>query len=289
MTSPRIGLFGLTGFGNAVLRAICRNGHKPEFIVTRRETAPFPYYQENDLPAEAAGLGVRCLFGSEGETHAINEQPDIILVATYHRILSQSVREAADIALNFHPSLLPRYRGPNPFFWVLRNGEVRTGLTVHGLVAAIDAGEIFWQRSLEIDQNETQGSLRGRLANLAGIAALETISLFKAGELKSTPQVASEISYFGKPSDMNRTLDTTMGMAETLRVVRATLPYPGAILGNRLLKGILGCWTGPHAAKELDVEDSDDKCLLRLRDGAILFSASPAAHLDHPSGTCERV
>lgn len=282
MTSPKIGLFGLTGFGNAVLRAVCRNGHKPEFVVTRRETAPFPYYEETDLPAEASALGVRCLFSGDGEAHAIRERPDIILVATYHRILSQDVREAADFALNFHPSLLPRYRGPNPFFWVLRKGEARTGLTVHRLDAAIDAGEIFWQRSLEIDRHETQGSLRRRLAALAGVAAVEIISQFMAGKLKSTPQEASAISYFGKPSELHRTLNATMTMTEALRVARAALPYPGAFLDNRRLTGVLDCWTGVAAAKDLDVATRDDRCLLRLRDGAILFSASPPVPVQQP-------
>lgn len=282
MSLPRIGLFGLTGFGNAVLRAICRIGHKPEFVVTRRETSPFPYYAEADLPAEATAHGVHCLFGADGEAQAIRERPDIILVATYHRLLSQGVREAADVALNFHPSLLPRYRGPNPFFWVLRNGERRTGLTVHRLEAAIDAGDVYWQRPLDIGLNEAQGSLRRRLADLAGIAAVEIISQFKAGLLKSIPQESSGISYFGRPTDLDRTLDATMTIAEALRVAHSALPYPGALLGNRLLTGIINCWTGPIPSTDPNVGDNKDRCLLRLRDGAILFSVSPPATINQP-------
>jgi hypothetical protein len=45
-------------------------------------------------------------------------------------------------------------------------------------------------------------------------------------------------------------LSSTMGMTETLRIVRAALPFPGAILNDRLLTGILRCWTGPHAAED---------------------------------------
>lgn len=45
--------------------------------------------------------------------------------------------------LNVHPSLLPRWRGPAPLFWWLRSGEPQTGVTVHGMTAAADAGPVF--------------------------------------------------------------------------------------------------------------------------------------------------
>ena len=49
--------------------------------------------------------------------------PDIILVAGFSRILKRAVIELPRLGcINVHPSLLPRYRGPNPMYWVLANG-----------------------------------------------------------------------------------------------------------------------------------------------------------------------
>jgi methionyl-tRNA formyltransferase len=52
--------------------------------------------------------------------------------------------------VNFHPSVLPLYRGPVPSYWVIRNGERRTGFTLHRITARIDDGEILDQEELPV-------------------------------------------------------------------------------------------------------------------------------------------
>ena len=66
---------------------------------------------------------------------ALNDAPpDYILSATFNQKLSQSIINTARInAFNFHPSLLPKYRGPYPQFYVIKNGDTHTGLSVHTL------------------------------------------------------------------------------------------------------------------------------------------------------------
>ena len=262
----------LAGFGNAVLRALCSAGHTPRFVVTRPERAPYPYYDEIGLPAEAKRLGVECLFEQAGEARIVAERPDLVLVATYHRILGKAVREAPRAIVNLHPSLLPQYRGPNPFFWVLRNGERQTGLTAHQLTDKVDAGAIYWQRSLEIGPEETQASLRRRLAEQAATAAVDLVVQFQSDRLAGTAQDETKATMFGRPSELDRTVSGEQTLDHALRVVRASVPFPGAIVGGKLVHRMLKSWRGtvpPHADKA--------GVLVKLRDGGILFAADAAS------------
>jgi methionyl-tRNA formyltransferase len=266
---PRIALLALAGVGNAVLRALCSARHKPLLVVTRPESGPFPYYDEADLPNEARRLGVDCFFDGEGEARVASLQPDLVFVATYHRILGPAFRAACRHIVNLHPSLLPRYRGSNPFFWVLRNGERLTGLTAHELTAQVDGGPVYWQRAIDIASDETQGTLRRRLAALAANAATDIADLVQADRLAGTAQDETKATAFAKPGDLERTLSADLTLDEALRIVRATLPYPGALVGPQAVRKVLRTWRGSSGER-----NAGAGVLLELRDGAILFEAA---------------
>src|SRR5688572_8708205 len=91
--------------------------------------------------------------------------PDLILVATFARKLpSQVLAEAKQAAINVHASLLPRYRGALPEFWVLRNGELETGVSIHLMTETFDAGPVIAQAALPIFPDDDLLSLSERIA-----------------------------------------------------------------------------------------------------------------------------
>lgn len=190
----RIALFALTGFGNVVLPALCLAGRKPQILITRTETGPFPYYPIPHVSEVAAKYAVPCAVDGGGEDGAFG--CDLILAATYHRVLPMTLCRSAKYAVNLHPSLLPRYRGPTPFYWVLRNGERETGITAHELSDQADAGDIFGQWRLLILPQEDEASLRKRLAELAARAAVEIVDQVARGDLMRTPQDERQATYF---------------------------------------------------------------------------------------------
>lgn len=239
MTPPRIALFALTGFGNTVLPALCAAGLKPELLVTRPEPGPYPYYREEPLVELAGRLHVAHAFGAEGERKVEADPPDIILCATYHRVLRGAVVDKARWAINLHPSLLPRYRGPNPFYWVIRNREPITGVTAHLMMATVDAGPIVAQRSIDLAPQETQGSLRRRLAAVAAALAVDTIRLVRNGAVELTEQDETKATAFDRPSDADRTLHAGLSVEEAERVYRAALPYPGAAVDSRTVREVV--------------------------------------------------
>jgi methionyl-tRNA formyltransferase len=276
MTVPRIALFALTGFGNAVLRALCREGIPPRLIVTEREPGPFPHYPESDLWQDAAAAGIPCFFDETGHAEVRNAKPDLLFVATYRKIVSAPVRAAARCAFNFHPSLLPRYRGPNPFFWVLRNGEARTGLTVHALTDEIDGGDIYWQRAYDITAHEDQGTLRRALAHLAGEAACDIAWQAAAASLVGRPQNAAEASYFGRPTESDRAVDLTGTIEQVCRQARPAMPVPGALAAGRIFTGIVEAYGTPAPGQPGSILFEDDHvCRVRVADGVVTFTTRP--------------
>ena len=61
--------------------------------------------------------------------------------------------------IQYHPSLLPKHRGPSAINWAIINGESRTGLTIFWPDAGLDTGPILMQREVDIGQDDTVGSL----------------------------------------------------------------------------------------------------------------------------------
>lgn len=191
----RIVLCALTGFANTIIPALLRAGHRP-VVITRKETGPFPHYPCDDVSRLIEQYQLSCSYELNDDLVA---GCDLLLVATFHKIIAQSTYGLARHAINLHPSLLPKYRGPVPFYWVLANREKETGITAHKLTERMDAGDIYGQWKLPIASGETEGSLRRRLAELAAVAAVEIVQLIERGALVGVPQDEAQATYFPRP------------------------------------------------------------------------------------------
>ena len=100
--------------------------------------------------------------------------------------------------LNIHSSLLPRYRGVNPNFWVLANGEEVTGVTIHYMTPQIDAGDILFQERILIGEKWSLHDLYLKViecgSNLIA-TCLKTLCSNTVPELKNEIDVGSYFSY----------------------------------------------------------------------------------------------
>jgi len=199
----RIALFALTGVGNPVIEALCQAGLAPELVVTREEAGPYPHYPCENIGETARRYSIPLHIGLEGENMVSVGSWDLILAATYHRVLSQTLLDRAGNAINFHPSLLPKYRGPNPFYWVIANGERETGVTAHKLVSELDRGDIYAQRSYTLAPDETEASLRRRLADLTAPLAVEMAMRAQQGSLIGVAQDERQASYYPRPKQVS--------------------------------------------------------------------------------------
>ncbi|MCB5253800.1 MAG: methionyl-tRNA formyltransferase [Candidatus Cloacimonadaceae bacterium] len=95
----------------------------------------------------------------------LSHKADILITASYGAYLKRRLRQSFALgALNLHPSLLPLYRGASPIRAALLNGDRLSGNTIFKIVARMDAGPVFAQESLKIQEGENYSSLHDRLA-----------------------------------------------------------------------------------------------------------------------------
>ena len=120
-------------------------------------------------------------------------QADIAVVCSYNnKIPEVFLNSVKDGFINVHPSLLPKYRGANPYSAVIINGEKETGVTLHFMDKKFDTGDIISQKRLAISEMETMGTLFNRLNILALNMLLETLKEYEQTELKRQKQPEGE-------------------------------------------------------------------------------------------------
>ncbi|GAB4544512.1 MAG: hypothetical protein Kow0063_38240 [Anaerolineae bacterium] len=228
-------LFALTGFGNTTLEALLKDARvNMEAVFTVRYDRPFPYYRERQLIELCDERGVRCYYGvkvgsEEGIQLLHKHSPDLIIVATFKQILTQNVLSLPPLGVvNFHPSLLPRYRGPCPTNAALYHDEKVTGVTAHYVTEKLDEGNMLLQRSMVIDEADNDGRLRQKLARLTGEMIPELIGMF-AGFTRpaGTPQDHSQASFAPKPTQEDGYLELASDIDTVRRKMRAFNPLPG--------------------------------------------------------------
>ena len=137
-----------------------------------------------------------------------------------------------------HPSLLPRHRGPDPYFWAIDAGDAETGVTAHRIAAAYDTGAILAQRSLAIDPGWDAWRL-ARALDRPSLALLREITgaFARGAPPAERPQDEGAATEAPAPDDALAELDFRLPVEQLARRVRALAPAPGAFfeLENRLV------------------------------------------------------
>jgi folate-dependent phosphoribosylglycinamide formyltransferase PurN len=128
--------------------------------------------------------------------------PDFILVMNFDQILQPPLIGMPKVAaLNVHPSLLPKLRGPCPVLWAITRGERISGATVHAIEdRTIDAGRVIAQVEVPIEGATSVGELTTQFF-LAGARALPTaLPRLAADRTVGEPQRLSDGQYLGYPT-----------------------------------------------------------------------------------------
>ena len=94
----------------------------------------------------------------------------------------------ADGTINLHKSMLPEYRGMPPGFWELHDGATSAGVSVHRVVARLDAGDVLLQREVKIEPYESIGGLQARLDAASIDVLVEAIEQCRDRAVRAAPQ-----------------------------------------------------------------------------------------------------
>ena len=154
--------------------------------------------------------------------------PGLIVVAAFGRILPAAVLSIPKHGcLNIHPSLLPSYRGPSPVAYTLLGREQIGGVTLILMDEGMDSGPIVAQRKVDISDDDTTGSLTGKLALEGAELLIESLPLWLHGKMKLTPQDDSKATYSRITNADDGLIDWHLSAVEIGYRIRALHPWPG--------------------------------------------------------------
>ena len=123
-------------------------------------------------------------------------------------------------AVNGHPSLLPRYRGPSPVAWAIRNGDDEIGFTLHRMDAELDTGAVLAQTTFVLGEAHSYEELGPRFAEIVGDLLPRALARIESGD-PGDRQDESQSSYAGFFGPDYVWIDWRRSPAEIYRQVKA--------------------------------------------------------------------
>ena len=157
----------------------------------------------------------------------VKENVDVVLVGSWCEKLKKEIIDIPVIGtVNVHPSLLPQYRGPNPYLQTILHGEKKSGVTFHLMTEKYDAGPVLAQKEIEILQGDTGKELKNKTVFQARLLCANLLEKLEGGFVIPVEQDESLATYYEnvKPEDM--TLDFQNETTEELfNRIRAFHPW----------------------------------------------------------------
>jgi methionyl-tRNA formyltransferase len=131
--------------------------------------------------------------------------------------------------IQYHPSLLPRYRGPSSINWPIIKGDTQTGLTIFRPTDGLDEGPVILQKTVPIGPDDTLGTVYfERLFPLGVEALLEAADLVVGGRHRETEQREEQATYEGWCRDPQARINWQAHVDQIYDLIRGCNPSPGA-------------------------------------------------------------
>ena len=113
-----------------------------------------------------------------------DSNPDLIVLAGFMRILTSVMTEAfRNKIINIHPSLLPKYPGLDTHNSVIKNGDLKHGITIHFVNEVLDGGQIIAQGEISVNADETLEELKTRIHAIEHVMLPMVVSKFADGTI----------------------------------------------------------------------------------------------------------
>lgn len=171
-------------------------------------------------------IEARSANSAEFKKEILKLNADIVLVGSWGEKLKKPIIDLPKIAtINVHPSLLPKYRGPNPYLQAIKHMETQSGVTFHLMDENYDTGAILLQKTIPIGQTETGKELREKAAKTARTAVKELLNELDTEIIIPVKQDESKSSYFSHISEDEVMLDFSKPAAEISAHIRALHPW----------------------------------------------------------------
>ena len=235
MRELKIVFMGTPDFAVAILDRIIKDGHQVVGVITAPDKPAGRGRKLNESAvkkyAVAHGLHLlqpKNLKATEFQEELKSLQANLQVVVAF-RMLPKSVWSLPEFGtFNLHASLLPDYRGAAPIHWAIINGEKKTGVTTFFIDEKIDTGEMILKKELNIEDDETVGTLHDRLMNLGAQAVSETIKQIQSKTVTTTKQPAKETKVAPKLNPENCKINWNGSLDTIYNHIRGLNPFPAA-------------------------------------------------------------
>ena len=228
----KVAIVGQQDFGKAVLEKLIARGDEiaAVFCAPEKEGARPDALR---VAAQEKGLKVH-QFKSLKAPEAIEAMKaanaDIGIMAYVLQFAPQEfVNIPAKGTIQYHPSLLPKYRGPSSISWPIICGETETGLTIFRPSDGLDEGAVILQKKTAIGPDDTLGSIYfDRLFPMGVEAMIEAADLVMAGQHTETVQDEAQATYEGWCRDAESKINWANHSTIVYNLIRGCAPAPGA-------------------------------------------------------------
>ena len=228
----RIAIVGQQDFGKAVLEAFLARGDevagvfcapekpgaRPDALKTAAQEKGVAVFQFQSLKADAAKNALKKLNAELG-----------IMAFVLQFAPQDFVNIPKHGTIQYHPSLLPKYRGPSSINWPIIRGDAKTGLSIFRPTDGLDEGPVILQKETPIGADDTLGTVYfERLFPMGVQAMLEAADLVAAGKHRERVQDESQASYEGWCRRAEARINWANHVDFVYNLVRGCNPAPGA-------------------------------------------------------------
>lgn len=234
--SPSIVFLGTPEFALPSLEELIRNGFSISLVVTAPDRPKGRGLRFTPPPvkvlAVSSGLKVfqpESLKDEKVISEILSCNPDVLVVVAYGRLLPAKLFRSVPFgALNVHPSLLPKYRGPAPIQRAILAGEEITGVTIMLIDEGLDSGPILSAKPVEIEPFETAGELLEKLAREGAKLLVDALPKWLSGSIDPTFQDNDMASFAPALRKDEALINWRKDGRSIINLCRAFDPIPGA-------------------------------------------------------------
>ena len=230
----KIVFMGTPDFAVQPLKALIENGHEIALVVTKEDKPKGRGYEMSFTPVkeEALANGIEIFQPTTLNTEEVYEKlksidAELYVVVAYGKILPQKILDLPRLGcINIHASLLPSYRGAAPIQWAIIDGFKKTCITTMLMDSGLDTGDILKKYEINIEDDETGGSLFEKLALLGAKAIVDTIE--NLDNIVPVKQKDTDTKYASVLQKSMGNIDFSKDRDYIERLVRGLSPWPGA-------------------------------------------------------------
>lgn len=228
----RIVVHGQQAFGKSVLEALLEKGEDvvAVYCAPDKEGRPVDAIKELALEQKLTVYQPSSYSDDSVCDELRSLSPDLVVMAYVTLFVREEfLNIPTHGTIQYHPSLLPLHRGPSSINWPIIQGSKKTGLSIFWPDNGLDTGPILMQKEVNIEDDDTLGSLYfNELFPLGVEAMLESVDLVRDGNAPKIVQDESQATYESWCKKEDVEINWSVPTEETYNLIRGANPQPGA-------------------------------------------------------------